>query len=108
MFGLLAYDVVGIIGDWMLDHGKRIVGHTGYIGHDLGGFNKAVGDDCGGGDARFLGGDGVVQTARGTAASIANGRDDGLTRFHFGDHVVGRWSTGVGLFQPNDVGHAVL
>ncbi len=76
----LSYDVFGfltqyghaVVTDGMRNHDKGIVWHAGDLGHDLGGFFESVGDNGGGRDTSFFGGDGVVQTARRTAPSITD------------------------------------
>lgn len=55
----------------MRDNDKGIVGHAGHLRHNFRSFGKPIGNDRGGGEASFFGGDSVMQTARRAAPSIA-------------------------------------
>ena len=64
---------VAVVRDRVADHGERIAGQAVHPRDDLRAALEAVGDD---GDRRYaqaLGLDGVVQTARRAAPSIADG-----------------------------------
>ena len=52
-----------VVADGVGDDREGEGGHAGGAGHGVGGGGEAVGHDGGGGDAGFVGGDGVMQTA---------------------------------------------
>ena len=61
--GLGVQNGVVVVADGMGDDGEGKGGQAGGAGHGPGGVGEAVGHDGGGGDAGFVGGDGVMQTA---------------------------------------------
>src|SRR5439155_1925940 len=98
--------VVG--GDGVGDHGVGVAGHPAGAGQGVGGGDEGVGHDGRGRGAGLLGGDGVVQTARRAAASIADGGDHPVAGQQVGHEVGGRRGAGVALAAPDDGGDAVL
>lgn len=54
---------VVIVADGVGDDGEGKARHAGGAGHGFGGVDEAVGHDGGGGDAGFVSGNGVMQTA---------------------------------------------
>ena len=64
VFGFGANRMIVVIGDGVRNDYERVVRHAGDLSHDLGRLGESIGNDGGGGDARFLSRDGIVQTAR--------------------------------------------
>ena len=64
LLGFMAEDRIIVIGNRMRNDRKGIARHARHLRHGLGRLHEAVGNDRRGGDPGFLGGDGVVQTAR--------------------------------------------
>src|SRR5262245_28753233 len=92
----------------MPDHGKSVVRHAEHPAHELGGADKAAGHDANGWDALPLRYYRVMQTARRTAASIADPGDDRVPALELVDEIgVGR-RTIVRLGTPDDLGNAEL
>lgn len=59
-------------GNGVFDHGERVAGVVQGGGHEGGAGHEGVGHDGDGGSPGVLDGDGVVQTARRTTASITD------------------------------------
>jgi len=108
VFGFGANGVIVVIGDRMGDDHERIVRYASHLGHDPGRFSEAIGNDGGGGDARFFSRDGIVQTARRATASIPDRRDNGVALLHIGHDLGWRWTAGVGFFQAHHLSDTVL
>ena len=97
-----------IVGDRMRNHRKGEYWHTRYLGHGLRRLHEPIGNDRRGRDASFLCGHRIVQTARRAAASISDRGDHRIALFHVGNDLGRCRPTGVGFFEADDVGHAVL
>lgn len=78
-----------IVSDGMRNHGKRIAGEAVDLRNELCASHEAVGHDRNGGDAEPLGCDGVVQTARRAASSVADGGDDCVGAAQLRQHLRG-------------------
>lgn len=98
VFGFGANGVIIVIGDGMGDNYERIVRHAGHLGHDLGCLGELIGNDGGGGDARFFSRDGIVQTARRATASIPDRGDKGVALLHIGHDLGRRRTASIGFF----------
>jgi hypothetical protein len=108
VFGFGANGVIIVIGDGMGDNYERIVRHAGHLGHDLGCLGELIGNDGGGGDARFFSRDGVVQTARRATASIPDRGDNSVALLHIGHDLGWRRTTGIGFFKAYHLRDTVL
>jgi hypothetical protein len=108
VFGFGANGVIVIIGDGVGDDHERIARHAGHLGHDLSCLGKSLGNDGGGGDARFFSRDGVVQTARRATASIPDRGDNGVALLHIGHDLDWRRTAGIGFFQAHHLRDTIL
>lgn len=97
-----------IVGDRVRNHRKGEYWHTRYLGHGLCRLHEPISNDRRGRDASFLRRHRVVQTARRAAASISNRGNHRVTLFHVSNDLRRCWPAGIGFFEANDVGHAVL
>ncbi len=99
---------IGRAADRMVDHRERVVRHPQHAAHQLGGTDEPRRHHRDGGNAQAFGSNGVMQTARRAAASVA---DAGNDRVPVGDLAhdvaIGRRAV-VRLHAADDVGDAEL
>jgi hypothetical protein len=103
-----ASEQCGIIGtaDRMVNDDERIVRITQYTSHQLGCTGELAGHDGRRGNALPLCCNGVMQTARRAAASIANTADDGVPVFHLTDNLRASGRAVIRFSAPDDIFHA--
>ena len=92
----------------MRNNRERIVRQPLHLGHGFRRGFKTIRNNGGGGYAGLFRTNGVVQTARRTAASITDSGDDRITVRHGGNDVIRSRPAGIRFVQTDDVANAVL
>ena len=97
-----------VVGDRMIDHRERIVLQSIHRAYRLRGAREAVGDDGHRRNAKALGFNCVVQTARRATASVAYGGEHGVGAAQLHQHGLRHGARGVGLAAAYAFAHAVF
>jgi hypothetical protein len=95
--GFFPQDPVAVVANRMRDDGKGKARHARHLCHRLGRLHKPFCNDRRCRNTSLLGSDGVVQTARRTAASIPNGTDNCIALPHVRQDRGWRWPAGIGF-----------